>query len=226
MKTYLAECQKLRERADQLQRSLDGTLQWKTGFETSFSIREGDLESRVKQLEADLRSAADMRLELQKQVAEISLRETMHLQKYEIIVVDMREAVERLEQKNQDLVVQLSSQESVHSSNHSVSPELEESKQKIIFLEGQVTKLEQQLERSRENLTLEREKSRQSQSELWKKEKELSDTKIDLRIANRETKTSETEIAKLKEESKLWECKLKVYFEFIKTNFVRLRVLF
>ena len=60
-------------------------------------------------------------------------------------------------------------------------------------------------------MTLEREKSRQVQSDLWKKEKELSDAKIDLRIANRENKTSESEISKLKEDSKLWEGKLKVF---------------
>ena len=88
---------------------------------------------------------------------------------------------------------------------------MEESKQKILFLEGQITKLKQQLERSRENLPLECEKSRQVQSDLWKKEKELSDAKIDLRIANRENKTSESEISKLKEDSKLWEGKLKVF---------------
>jgi len=47
---------------------------------------------------------------------------------------------------------------------------------------------------------------------LWKKEKELSDAKIELtRIANRENKTSESEISKLKEDSKLWEAKLKVF---------------
>lgn len=73
-------------------------------------------------------------------------------------------------------------------------------------------KLEQQLEKSRESLTLEREKARTTQSELWRKEKELSDTKIDLRIANRETKTSEAEVAKLKEAAKRFDGQLKVPF--------------
>lgn len=211
LKIQLSECQKLRDRSEQLQKSLDDTLQSKTGLETSFTVREGELEKKVKQLETDLKSAADMRLELQKQVSEISHRETMHLQKYENIVVDMREAVERLERKNKDLVEQLSSYESSYTSSTSVVPEVEELKQKVVFLESQITKLEQQLERSRENLTLEREKSRTIQADLWKKEKELSDTKIDLRIANRENKTNEEEMKKLKEEAKLWEGKLKVW---------------
>lgn len=205
----------MRERAEQLQLSLDDTLQWKTGMETSFSVREGELEKKVKQLEADLRSATDTKLDLQKQIADISLRESMHLQKYENIVVDMREAVERLERKNHDLVEQLSSYESSHSHNQTVAPELEEMKQKMVFMEGQINKLEQQLERSRENLTLEREKSRTLQSDLWKKEKEVSDAKIDLRIANRENKTNEVAINKLKEEAKLWEDKLKVNIRLI-----------
>lgn len=211
----MSECQKLRDRSEQLQKSLDDTLQSKTGLETSFTAREGELEKKVKQLEADLKSATDMRLELQKEVAEISHRETMHLQKYENIVVDMREAVERLERKNKDLVEQLSSYETSHTNSTSVAPEVEELKQKMAFLESQINKLEQQLERSRENLALEREKSRTIQSDLWKKEKELSDAKIDLRIANRENKTSEAEISKLKEEAKLWEGKLKVLQEII-----------
>ena len=206
MKKQLAECQKLQERADHLQRSLDDTLQWKTGFETSFSIRESELEKKVKQLEADLRSTADMKLQLQNEVAEISQREAMNLEKYEAIAVDMREAVDRLEQKNRDLSEQLS----LSNSNNQSVPEVEEMKQKILFLEGQINKLEQQLDRSRENLTLEREKSRQNQTELYKKEKELNDAKIDLRIAKREMTSTETEMAKLKEDAKQWEAKLKV----------------
>ncbi len=208
MKTQLTECQKLQERAEHLQRSLDDTLQWKTGFETSFSIRESELEKKVKQLEADLRSTADMKLELQNQVAEISHREAMHLQQYETMFVDMREAVDRLEQKNRDLSEQLSN--SLSNANNQSSPEVEEMKPKIVFLEGQISKLEQQLERSRENLTLEREKSRQTQTELYKKEKELNDAKIDLRIAKREMTSTEAEMIKLKEDAKLWEGKLKV----------------
>lgn len=208
LKTQLTECQHLRERSEQLQRSLEDTLQWKTGFETSFCVREGELESRIKQLEADLRSTTDMKLDLQKKVADISQREATNLQKYETMMVDMQQAVERLAQKNQELLSQQSSFES--SNSKSSAAEVDEMKQKIVFLEEQIAKLEQQLEKTRENLTLEREKARQVQSDLWKKEKELSDAKIDLRIANRETKTSENENSKLKEEAKLWEGKLKV----------------
>lgn len=210
MKAYFSECQTLRERANQLQKSLDDTLQWKNDVETSFSVRGEELENRVKQLESDLRNAAELKLELQRQVADLSHRETVQLQKYENIVVDMKEAVERLERKNLDLQAQLSSHEASTITNQSTSSEVDEMKQKMIFLEGQINKLEQQLERSRESLTLEREKSRQTQSELWKKEKELNDAKIDLRIANREIKTAESDLNKLKEEAKLWEGKLKV----------------
>lgn len=208
----LNECQALRDHADQLQKSLDSTLQWKNSFETSFCVREGELETRIKQLEGELRAATDIRIELQKQVAEVTQREANNLHKFETVVVDMREAVERLERKNNELSAQLSAKEvsNAGSSSSATVHEVDELKQRIVFLEEQIVKLEQQLEKAREQLTLEREKARQVQTDLWKKEKELSDAKIDLRIANRENKTSENETAKCKEELKLLNDKIKV----------------
>ena len=100
LKNELAECQKLQERSVRLQRNLDDTLQWKTNLETTFCIRENDLEKKVKQLEADLRSTADIKLQLQNQISEILNREAT--------IADVREAVDRLEQKNQNLTEQLS----------------------------------------------------------------------------------------------------------------------
>ena len=64
MKKQLAECQRLQERADHFQTSLNDTLQWKMGFEISFSIHESEFEKKVKQLEVDLRITADMKLQL------------------------------------------------------------------------------------------------------------------------------------------------------------------
>ena len=203
LKNQLAECQKLQERADRLQRNLDDTLQWKTDLETTFSIRENDLERKVKQLEDDLRSTADIKLQLQNQISEISNREAT--------IADVREAVDRLDQKNKNLTEQLS------NSNGRSAPKAEQSK--ILFLEEQINKLEQQLDRSRENLTLEREKSRRIQNELDKKEKELNDAKIDLRIAKRETNSAESESAKLKEDAKQLREKLKVGTNFFVKSF-------
>ena len=60
----LAECQRLKGRADHFQTSLNDTLQWKMGFEISFSIHESEFEKKVKQLEVDLRITADMKLQL------------------------------------------------------------------------------------------------------------------------------------------------------------------
>lgn len=206
------ECQNLRDHADQLQKSLDSTLQWRNSFETSFTVREGELETRIKQLEGELRATTDIRIELQKQVSEITQREANNVQKLETTIINMRDAVERLERKNQELSAQLS----VNSSSNTLTAasmsvhEVDELKQRIVFLEEQIAKLEQQLEKAREHLTLEKEKARHTQTDLWKKEKELSDAKIDLRIANRETKTSETENAKIKEELKLLNERVKV----------------
>ena len=126
LKNELAECQKLQERSVRLQRNLDDTLQWKTNLETTFCIRENDLEKKVKQLEADLRSTADIKLQLQNQISEILNREAT-------IADDVREAVDRLEQKNQNLTEQLS------NCNDRSAPKAEQSK--ISFLEGQINNL-------------------------------------------------------------------------------------
>ena len=125
LKNELAECQKLQERSVRLQRNLDDTLQWKTNLETTFCIRENDLEKKVKQLEADLRSTADIKLQLQNQISEILNREAT--------IADVREAVDRLEQKNQNLTEQLS------NCNDRSAPKAEQSK--ISFLEGQINNL-------------------------------------------------------------------------------------
>ena len=229
----LDECTSFRERAEKLQKTLDETVQWRNSFESSFSVRESEAMERIRQLETDLRTATNTKLDLQRQVAEAAAREASHLQKYEGIVVDMKQAVEKLERKNNQLQEKLSGYESSSASNTNIVQEDETLKQKIIFLEeqvcftlrvkrnvrvvlssiflGQVAKLEQQLEKTRESLTLEREKVRTTQTELYRKEKELSDAKIDVRIANRETKTSEAEVAKLKDDAKQFDSKLKVF---------------
>ena len=217
MQEQLNECIIFKERTDRLQKSLDESLVWKSCFETSFSKREGELEMRVRTLEEDLKSITHTKLELQQQLTELSLREAATIQKCEGITINMKEAVEKLERKNRELErekrmlnEQLSSLESFSSSTLTNHPESEELKQKINFQEEQIAKLDEQLQRAREGLTLEREKSRQLELDLWKKEKELSGVKIDVRIANRETKTAENEVNKLKEEANLFEAKLKV----------------
>jgi chromosome segregation ATPase len=212
------ECIIFKERADQLQKSLDESLVWKSYFETSFSKREAcDLGMRIRTLEEDLKSITHTKLELQQQLIELLLREAATIQKCEGITINMKEAVEKLEGKNRELEREkqmlnehLSSLESVISSNPTNHFESEELKQKITFQEEQIAKLDEQLQCARETLTLEREKYRQLELDLWKKEKELSGVKIDVRIANRETKTAESEINKPKEEAGLFEAKLKV----------------
>ena len=218
LQEQLNECMIMKERADQLQKSLDESLVWKNCFETTFSKREGELETRIKNLEDDLKNVTSTKLELQQQLTESSSREAATVQRCETVTVDMQQAVEKLERKNQELErerqmlnEQLSSYESFNSATLTNHPETEELKQKIIFQEEQITKLDEQLLRCRESLTLEREKSRQLELDVWKKEKELSGVKIDVRIANRETKTAESEVTKLKEEASLFETKLKVY---------------
>ena len=157
-------------------------------------------------MDSEIRSLSKKKHEFQEQISESSFRETQHLQKYESMVTKLQEAVEKMEMKNQELTSKLSTVEC----NSSVLSQAEELKQKTGFLEGQLLKVEQLLEKSRENLTLEREKSRQLQSDLWKKEKELSDVKIDLRIVNREMKTIQAQMSKLEEEDKDWKQKMKV----------------
>ena len=172
----------------------------------SFSVRENEFKDRISQMENEIRALSTKKHDLQVQISESSFREAQHLQKYEAMMVKMQEAVEKMEMKNQELSTKLSSAQC-----STVISEAEELKQKTMFMETQIIKIEQQLEKSRENLTLEREKSRQLQSDLWKKEKELSDVKSDLRIVNREMKTIQAQINKLEEENKDWELKIKVW---------------
>jgi len=101
------------------------------------------------------------------------------------------EAVGKLERKNRELereeqmlnAQNLSSLGSFSSSALTDHLESEELEQKVTFQEEQIAKLNEQLKLAREGLTLEREKSRQLELDLWKKEKEPSDIKIDARIA-------------------------------------------
>lgn len=101
------------------------------------------MEQRIRQLESDLRAASNSKLDLQRQVAEATAREAIHLQKYEGIVVDMKQAVEKLERRNNELEERLSSFEanSIASSTCATSPahDDEHLKQKIVFLEEQVS---------------------------------------------------------------------------------------
>jgi len=191
---------------------------WKSYFETSFSKREAcDLEMRIRTLEEDLKNITHTKLELQQQLTELSLREAATIQKCEGITINMKEAVEKLERKNRELEREkqmlnerLSSLESFSSSTLTNHLELEELKQKITFQEEQIAKLDEQLQRARETLTLEREKYRQLELDLWKKDRKPSGVKIDVRIASRETKTAESEVNKPKEQAGLFEAKLEV----------------
>lgn len=76
----------------------------------------------------------------------------------------------------------------------------------------QIGKLEQKLEKVNANLTLEKEKNRTLEHNLYLREKELKDAQLDVRIGARETKTAEAEVAKLKESAKLFNSQLKVNF--------------
>lgn len=201
-----------------MQKNSEESFVWKAQYELNFSLRENEFKDRISQMESEMRALSKKKHDLQEQISESSFREAQHLQKYEAMMVKMQEAVEKMEMKNQDLSTKLST---VQCST--VVSETEELKQKTGFLESQLVKVEQQLEKSRENLTLEREKSRQLQSDVWKKEKELSDVKIDLRIVNREMKTIQTQMSKSEEEHKDWESKIKVLhplnqFEIVRFN--------
>lgn len=69
MQEQFNECIIFKERADQLQKSLDEPLVWKSYFETSFSKREAcDLEMRIRTLEEDLKNITHTKLELQQQL--------------------------------------------------------------------------------------------------------------------------------------------------------------
>jgi len=149
----ISECNKLRNQASLLQKSLEDSLEWKNRFESSFSERENELESRIRQLERELRQTAETKLELQQQLSEVNFRETEHLNKYETLMIQMQEAVAKLEKENRQLS-ESKSQEVAASAKTLPHKEAEELKQKINFLEAQITKLDQQLEKSRENLTL------------------------------------------------------------------------
>ena len=149
----ISECGKLRNQASHLQKSLEDSLEWKNRFESSFSERESELESRIRQLERELRQTAETKLELQQQLSEVNFRETEHLNKYETLMIQMQEAVAKLEKENRQLS-ETKSLEATASAKTLPHKEAEELKQKINFLEAQITKLDQQLEKSRENLTL------------------------------------------------------------------------
>ena len=121
--------------------------------ESSFTERESELESRIRQLERELRQTAETKLELQQQLSEVNFRETEHLNKYETLMIQMQEAVAKLEKENRQLS-ESKSLEDTASAKTLPHKEAEELKQKINFLEAQITKLDQQLEKNRENLTL------------------------------------------------------------------------
>ena len=210
LEEHVSECNKLRSQAQILQKNLDDSLEWKNRFESSFSERESELEGRIKQLEQELRQTAETKLGLQQQLAQVSFRETEHLQKYETLVTEMQQSVAKLEKQNTELSEKLSAETKNSSTTAVPNAGLEEFKQKTVFLEASVAKLEQQLEKSRENLTLEREKLRQMQSDGWKKEKELSDVKIDLRIANRELKSGQAILDQYRQTEKEWNDRVKV----------------
>lgn len=64
-------------------------------------------------------------------------------------------------------------------------------------MEANISKLESQLDKAKENAILDRQAAQTARSDLWRKEKELSDVKLDLRIAEREVKKLKEETTKL-----------------------------
>lgn len=97
------------------------------------------MESRIRQLEADLRSATDLKLDLERQCAEASVLMATNHQKYEAVVLDMKEAVERMARRNQELEEEISSRGS--ESEHQQGAADEQLVQKITFLEEQVLQI-------------------------------------------------------------------------------------
>lgn len=69
-----------------------------------------------------------------------------------------------------------------------------------IHNEGQVQKLEQEIQTMKDVISVERQTSKQAQINLWKKEKELSEANLDKRIALRESKRAEDKVKILQEE--------------------------
>ena len=205
----MSECVRLRNEAQLLQKSLDDSLQWKSRFESSFCEKENELENRIKQLEQELRSTADVKLSLQQQLNQVSIRETDNLAKFETVVLELQEAIAKMEQRNKELCSKLSEQQVV-AAQVTPDPQVEQLKLKAITLEEKIQKLEQQLASNRQNLAQEREKYRQLESDGWKKDKELSDAKIDLRIANRELKSCKEQNDKLPQLEKEMKEKLEV----------------
>lgn len=63
--------------------------------------------------------------------------------------------------------------------------------------EDQITKLELQLKGLHEAVAVEKEKTRNAKTALWRKEKEISDLNLDKRILTRELKTSEEAVTSL-----------------------------
>ncbi len=139
LESQLRECSSWKDRADQLQKTLDETAEWRCSFEMSFSTRESEMESRIRQLEADLRSATDLKLDLERQCLEASNLMAANHQKYEAVVLDMKEAVERMARRNQELEEEISSRSS--ESEHQQGAADNQLVQKIAFLEEQVIKL-------------------------------------------------------------------------------------
>ncbi|XP_026672144.1 uncharacterized protein LOC108628228 [Ceratina calcarata] len=186
-----------------LQEQLEITKLENEQLKQQLQVIKSDLTETMMNLEQsealalNLEQVAQDKAALQKRLQDSLDKEEEHLRKVgnlEELLRRLEQSVTKLETENATLKL-----ETVQVPSTSTISKMEIVKTDT-HLQEQVRKLEQELQTMKENLSAERQITKQMQLNLWKKEKELSDANLDKRIAVRESKKADEKIKTLQEE--------------------------
>ncbi|KAK8723357.1 hypothetical protein OTU49_011677 [Cherax quadricarinatus] len=176
-----SECTRLWNQLQEITGQLNESVASLESINSTYSLKEEEQETKIKELEQELKNVASDRVNLKSQLLQVTVREGEHKSKIaelEMLLSRLDETVRNLENKK------------------SSSQACEE------MYVAKVELLETQLESTRNAHSQDKESVKKLSDELREVNQQLSDNKLDMRVVQRELKSAQETISYLRDKKK------------------------